>query len=853
MDDLSDFSSDSIRAAAGGARAANVPAPIRNNNPGALMPGGKLAQYASPEEGMAALDSNLKSYGKAGVNTLEGVISRWAPPSENDTQAYIAHAARVTGLDPKAPIDLTNNPYVRQQLMAAIIQHENGRSAVNGGAPATQADDPFADFSSSSIRQAAAHAPPVAPTPASSVGNTGDVFGEVGSAARDVIGQQLTGLGSSIVGGYKGLYEAGKSLAQNYDPKQSVGDNLRAAADTGANAVTDYQRGHTYQPEAGSMGDKAAQAFNSDYNPLNLPNRGIDYLADKTAEHLGPGAGTTVKAVGTGALLALGLRGKPGATAPIRATEVAPLEAAAPAAQTLDTAVQARQAAAAKLQGNMAGDGFQPAVPGAAPAGGAGATLASQFAARQAAAGQPVSGLQSAGAAATDTATTLAELKAQASPELAAKFDATPATKINLDAARTAVLEEKHGIDLINGQRSGKTADYADQYNNRGAYPQIGAVLQEQPKQVAAALDNVRAQLAPDIYDHGPNAIGQTEMDGFVAHDRVRNANIDSAYRAIQDKYEQLRAKQGLPETADFPVDGNTFVANAREALAKNSATYDLPAGIASELADIVSSNGAMSFEKFMSLNKSLATKIREGKGSERAAAYIVKDELQKLPLVGGAAELKPLVDRATGLARERFETIRNVPGYKEAVGGASSAQDAMEGIGSASADTFHRKYVTNGSAADVQRMVNELGRGSKAHQAMAAGEIEALKNKAGLASENPDLRPKALNDYLYQSREKANTLYGGEGTQSLSEINELTNKIGMPKTGVFNHSNTTSSALSVASKYGGGAVEMGLAGATHGASVPVVAAIKAAYAAKKSKAYGANVVKKGSGISTDD
>ena len=76
------------------------PAPIRTNNPGALMPGGKMAQFPSMEEGLKALDQNLASYGKKGINTLSGVISTWAPSSENNTNAYIAHVAKVTGLDP---------------------------------------------------------------------------------------------------------------------------------------------------------------------------------------------------------------------------------------------------------------------------------------------------------------------------------------------------------------------------------------------------------------------------------------------------------------------------------------------------------------------------------------------------------------------------------------------------------------------------------------------------------------------------------------------------------------------------------------------------------------------------------
>ena len=123
----------------------NVPAPIRNNNPGALMPGGKLAQYKTPEEGLAALDKNLASYGKKGVSTLADVISKWAPPNENDTNAYIAHVAKVAGLDPNQKIDLSN-PLIRHQISAGIVQHENGTKAIYQ--PSAQAKSTPSDFAS---------------------------------------------------------------------------------------------------------------------------------------------------------------------------------------------------------------------------------------------------------------------------------------------------------------------------------------------------------------------------------------------------------------------------------------------------------------------------------------------------------------------------------------------------------------------------------------------------------------------------------------------------------------------------------------------------------------------------------
>jgi hypothetical protein len=116
----------------------SAPAPVRNNNPGAMMPGGKLATYPDMQTGLMALDNNLQSYGKQGVNTISGVISKWAPPNENDTQAYIKDVSQRLGVKPDQKIDLTN-PLVRQSLSTAIALHENGPSGVFGsssGAPA---------------------------------------------------------------------------------------------------------------------------------------------------------------------------------------------------------------------------------------------------------------------------------------------------------------------------------------------------------------------------------------------------------------------------------------------------------------------------------------------------------------------------------------------------------------------------------------------------------------------------------------------------------------------------------------------------------------------------------------------
>jgi hypothetical protein len=101
---------------------------FNNNNPGNLRPVGSaqgFQQFNSPEDGLKAIDDNLLAYSrKHGINTLEGVISRWSPPSENDTSRLVATAAKRLGINPAQPIDL-ENPVVRQAVSTVIALQEN--------------------------------------------------------------------------------------------------------------------------------------------------------------------------------------------------------------------------------------------------------------------------------------------------------------------------------------------------------------------------------------------------------------------------------------------------------------------------------------------------------------------------------------------------------------------------------------------------------------------------------------------------------------------------------------------------------------------------------------------------------
>ena len=464
----------------------------------------------------------------------------------------------------------------------------------------------------------------------------------------------------------------------------------------------------------------------------------------------------------------------------------------------------------------------------------------------------PTAANLSAGAAAVDKPTAVNALAAEATPEFAQLLNKSNPGKVNLEAGQTALLEDKHGISLSRGQRTGQ--GYADEWNNRGVHPEtIGSLFENQPVQVKTALEKVRDDIAPDIRNYGPNDIGQTEINGFLKNDTVRQDNINQAYGNLKDKYNELRQQKGLAATDQFPVDGLQFIKNAKDKLSSELLSNDVPESLQKTLTQIEEANGQMTFDKFLKLNQRLGQYMKEGKGSERAAAFVIRQELQKIPLVDEAAQLKPLADKAIGLAKERFDTIRDVPGYKQAVKEAVSAKDASEEIGSAGADTFHSKYVTKGSRADIQRMIRELGQDSEAHQAMKAGEIEALKKASGVSGDILNLTPKGLHDYLYNQREKLIDLHGAEGAKNLNEINFLTNKIAQPKTKVFNYSNTFSSQMAEMAKQAGATgLEALAAKGTGGMSIPIVQLGKGWFANKQKEQFGKNAAAKYSGVIED-
>lgn len=118
---------------------------VRNNNPGnirvgikwqGLMPAAQMTPdqaaekdfcvFLSPQWGFRAMATIIHTYVlKDNVTTQRGVISRWAPPNENNTAAYLADVVARTGIGADVPYPFDDHAHMAV-LCKTISIHEVG-------------------------------------------------------------------------------------------------------------------------------------------------------------------------------------------------------------------------------------------------------------------------------------------------------------------------------------------------------------------------------------------------------------------------------------------------------------------------------------------------------------------------------------------------------------------------------------------------------------------------------------------------------------------------------------------------------------------------------------------------------
>lgn len=109
---------------------------LRNKNPGNLRHSGQkwdgevqgtdkdFKTFSEHKYGIRAIAKLLKNYQALyGINTVAGLINRWAPGHENPTDSYVQYVALAAGVGAEQRIDVKQH---LPALVKAIIRFENG-------------------------------------------------------------------------------------------------------------------------------------------------------------------------------------------------------------------------------------------------------------------------------------------------------------------------------------------------------------------------------------------------------------------------------------------------------------------------------------------------------------------------------------------------------------------------------------------------------------------------------------------------------------------------------------------------------------------------------------------------------
>jgi hypothetical protein len=117
-----------------------IPRGLRNNNPLNIRHNADVFQdeikgedkafktFSSMPYGYRAAFVTLGTYLSRGYNTIEKIITKWTPPSENNTQGYIANVEKWSGVPRHKELTAASGTdYI--MIIAAMSAVENGKNA----------------------------------------------------------------------------------------------------------------------------------------------------------------------------------------------------------------------------------------------------------------------------------------------------------------------------------------------------------------------------------------------------------------------------------------------------------------------------------------------------------------------------------------------------------------------------------------------------------------------------------------------------------------------------------------------------------------------------------------------------
>jgi len=302
----------------------------------------------------------------------------------------------------------------------------------------------------------------------------------------------------------------------------------------------------------------------------------------------------------------------------------------------------------------------------------------------------------------------------------------------HIDAETLPLPEGESPMRLRHGQATRDEQQISDEKNLRGDPDTQGILSQsitDQNKKLGMSMGEIRRRANPDIVHLSNADHGQTGIDAIKSLDNETVLDTRAKYKALED------AAGGA-----MPIDTGTTIKQITDRLKQKLLTKTAAEEPAvSEVMDMLASGQPMSFETFNSALSNLA-EVQRNKGSPAAAASVVRNALESMPLTEEAAKLKGLRDIAASAAKKRFDTIEQNPAYEAAINdNVPKTPDGLHRIGASSplADSFMDRYALgNGqtvSRAYVDRIKQVLQQNPDFASAIEASALNKLRDSAKL------------------------------------------------------------------------------------------------------------------------
>jgi hypothetical protein len=332
-------------------------------------------------------------------------------------------------------------------------------------------------------------------------------------------------------------------------------------------------------------------------------------------------------------------------------------------------------------------------------------------------------------------------------------------------------------VQLTEGQATQDPQTISQEMNNRGRTPEMISRLNQQNQQLIDNVRELRDRVGPDVFTTNPVDHGASLIEAYKSKDEPIKADITAKYKALED------ANGG-----QFPLDTNGFVKSTDTALSKALKSNSIPSDLAATLNEF--RNGRqMTFEDFESLRSDAADAARTASdGRQRAAAGIIRDQLENMPLTPEAAKLKPLADAARSAARARFQALDADPAYEAAV------------HGSVPEDRFVQRFITGPIATrnGVSTMRENLADNPIATQTMGVATLDHLRTSAGIdPMGNGNFTQAGFNKALTALDPKLQSLVDPKTAEHLGTLGNVARYTQVqPRGSYVNNSNTLVGAL---------------------------------------------------------